>query len=178
MRHDGIRTETAQDMGARHLRESGYGKGGDAHPDAPQDRKLIRSMVKPQALKGEQKRAHGGMIDGATPKHRPDRKGRGPKTVNVIVGRGDGGGDGGQREQAAAQQGMRVGMAMAGRAASAAPHPPMAPPGGPPHPPMGPPVMGAGPGGPGGPGMPPQMARNGGSIKVRAHERRQAGGAI
>lgn len=169
------RPETPQAMGARHLRESGYAKGGGVHPDAAQDEALVRRMVKPAAL---QKRAKGGPIEGDKPRSRPDRRGRGPKTVNIIIGRGDSA----DKEQQAAQQGMRTGMAMAGQAA-AAPHPPMPPPMAP-HPPMGPPAMG-GAGGPGGappvaprPGMPPQMAAHGGTIKVRAHERRRSGGAV
>jgi hypothetical protein len=98
-------------------------------------------------------------------------------TVNIKTG-------GGQAEkQAAAQQGMRAGMAMGARAAAAQhapmgggpggpPRPPMPPPGGQgmpmaggmppggPRPPMGPPPMG-------GPGAGPQMVKRGGHVKGR-----------
>lgn len=134
---------------------------------------------------GPEKRADGGEVG-------RKRGGRGPKVVNVIVGKGDSGGAG--AAQMAHQQGMQEGAQLGAKAvmqklsggmapgAGGPPHPPMA---GPPPGAMPPPPGAAGPGGPGSPPMmpprpgmpPPQMAARGGKIKVRAHERR-AGGAI
>lgn len=129
-------------------------------------------------------RADGGMMPGE-PQHSGHHK-RGGKgkigAVNIIIGKG---GDDPAKQQMAAQAGLRQGIAMGARAAAAhPPGPPMPPPGA--RPPMGMPPMGAGPGGPVGPGpMPPPgapmgprpaMARDGGTIRVRAHERRRGGG--
>lgn len=53
----------------------GYAKGGAVHDDAAQDKAMIRSMVKPGAMKLRD----GGNIEGATSKSRGDRKMRGMK---------------------------------------------------------------------------------------------------
>lgn len=135
------------------------------------------------------RRAAGGGME-STEHHAGGHKGgKGhPKiTVNVI----DGKGDDQQAEQMGEQKGLQAGTQIGARQVMAkmAP-PPGAGPAGPPRPPMPmPPGVGAppGPGGPPGagamppPGMPPhppmpgQMAKDGGTIKVRAHERRRGG---
>lgn len=159
--------EEPRARGQRMLKESGY------HADAAQDRKLVRGMVKPTALK----RANGGgMVHGGKSKSRPDKRGRGGHTVvNVIAGQP--GGDP-EKFQMAAHQGMQKGVqigAQLGAKAAAAKlgggAPGMAPP------------PGAGPGmpPPGGAPMPPgppMGAKDGGTIKVKAHERRKAGGGL
>lgn len=124
-------------------------------------------------------------------------------TVNIIVGKGD---DDQQGKQQAMQQGMQLGarQVLAKMGGGAPPGgPPMGgpppgaggpppggmPPGGapppgamPPRPGMPPPGAGGPPPGAGGPppgAMPPprpQMAADGGMVKVRAHERRRGGG--
>ena len=108
---------------------------GYDHPDAPQDKALVRSMVKAKAL-----RARGGKIDGKHAAPRLDKyarggkvKGKGSTNVNVII----------------APQG---GGAGAGAGAAVMPKPPM--PAMPPPPMAGPPGM---PPGAGGPPMPPGM---------------------
>lgn len=145
---------------ARMLRESGYARGGEVHPDAAEDKALIRKMVKPNALA----RKNGGRVHGEKSESRPDRRARGGEVkhkgaktaVNITVG-----GGGQQQAAQAAQQGLAVGrqqgaqMAMQKMAAQA----------GPPHPPMAPPGAGAPP--PGAmppPGMRPPGAKRGGAI--------------
>ena len=108
---------------------------GYDHPDAPQDKALVRTMVKAKAL-----RARGGKIDGKHAAPRLDKyarggkvKGKGSTNVNVII----------------APQG---GGAGAGAGAAVMPKPPM--------PAMPPPPMAGPPGAPpgaGGPPMPPGM---------------------
>ncbi len=113
-----------------HDRVGSLTKGYD-HPDAPEDKALVRQMVKAKALK-----ASGGRIEGKASGGRLDRYARGGKVkkagtnVNVII----------------APQG--------GSGAMAKPPMPLPPPPTGIAPPMGgpPPGMGAGP-----PGMPPMM---------------------
>ncbi len=99
---------------------------GYSHPDEPEDKSLVRKMVKSSALK-----ASGGRIEGKASGGRLDRYARGGKVkkgatnVNVIV-------------------------APQGGAGAAMPPPPMMPPAGPPPAMMGPP-----PGAGGAPGLPP-----------------------
>lgn len=146
-----------------------------------------RPEMPPEDYQRVPHRAAGGMMPEA-PKvgGMGKRKGGGPKTVNVIVGKGDDGQQAQQAHQAGMQQGVQLGARMAAQKMAGGPSP-GAGPGGPPRPPMAPPPgagmppPGAMAGAPRPPmtpgGMPPQMARRGGTIKVRAHERR-AGGSV
>lgn len=161
MRGEGLCCETPQERGSRMMKEAGYSDGGEV-PAPPRRAVNLRA---------------GGEVPGHQSRQRPDRKGK-HTTINVIVARG--GGDD-QEKQQAAQQGLRAGVQLGARAAASKMAPPGAPPMGappggmPPRPPM------AGPPGPGGPPMgplPPQMAAHGGEVKVRAHARRKAGGAV
>lgn len=110
-------------------------------------------------------RASGGSVKG------------GPKTVNVIIKTGD---DGAAKKQAM-QQGMQIGAQMAAQKPPMPPPPgpggpPGMPPGGPPGMPPRPPMMGGPP-----PGMMPPHAgglKTGGTVKVRGHIRRKAGGPV
>jgi hypothetical protein len=125
---------------------------------------------------GPEHRADGGQ----TGMHRGG-KGKGPKNITIIVGKGgDDDGKAQMAHQAGLQQGAQIGAKMAA-GAGGPPRPPIGPPGGGPMPggsPIaGPPPGAGGPPMPPRPGMPPQMARDGGKIKVRAHERR-AGGTV
>jgi len=157
--------------------------GGKIDEDVHVDRRYEAEGID-QPHGPEHKRADGGSMPGG-PKHHG--KGGGPKTINVIVGKGD---DGDQKAQMAhqvgMQQGMQQGMQLGKQAAGPGPgapvmpppRPPMAPPPGAGMPPSGGGGMAGGPpmvGEPRPPGM--QMARDGGRIKVRAHERRK-GGAV
>lgn len=97
--------ESSSSRGRKMLRESGY-----RHPDEAEDKSLIKSMVKPNALK----RKSGGSIPGGKPKTRPDRHSRGAKTVvNVITG-----GNSQQARQEGVQQGLKAGAAMGAQAAA------------------------------------------------------------
>lgn len=105
----------------------GYATGGAVHSDEAEDKKLVRKMVRKQALK----------VDGSKPKHRADRAARkkggrvnGKTTVNVIV--------------PPSTPGPMAGMAPMPPTPMAAPAPAMAPPM-PPHPPMGAPAGGPAP---------------------------------
>lgn len=147
------------------LRAAGY------HSDAKSDAKLIKKMVKPNALK----RARGGSVAGEEPKARPDKRARGgamrkgaPHTVvNVVSGHGaGGGGPNPQALQAAQQAGMRQGIQTGARLGARAAAQKMGAPGGmrPPMggpPPGGPPMM---PGGGGPPLVPPPGIATGGAI--------------
>ena len=132
----------------------GRATGGSAgHPDVMEDRKLVKTMVKKEALKSG--RADGGRAP-AMPGKSSKKEGRGPHVmVNVIAPRGGLPGPG-------AAAGVPAGPVPA-------PSPRMAPP------PAMPPRPGIGglPGA-GGPGpMPPMGAKRGGKI-----EKRSAGGKV
>jgi hypothetical protein len=125
---------------------AGYKKGGKVHPDAEQDKKLIKRMI------GK----HLGDIGGAKAKMRADRPHRasggkvGKKAttvVNVITG--------GQQQPSAPPP-------IIAPPPGPPPGPPMPPPGGPPPGAMGPGGPGMPPPGAGGPPMPPMRARGGG----------------
>jgi hypothetical protein len=159
--------ETAAHRAHRMLSESGYAN----HPDAAEDARLIRHMVKPKALK----RARGGHVDGMEPKGRPDKRARGGKTViNINAGKGDDGQDAAmQAHQAGMQQGAQMGARAVMQKLQAAQQGgggagPGAAPGGPGAPMAGPAPGGPAPGAAGAPpGMPPRPgmgAKNGGSI--------------
>ena len=158
--------ETPEETGSRQLKEAGYATASAKGP------------------RTERKR--GGSVAGKQGDDRPDRRSRGggmhgkPKVgaVNIIIGKG-----GGQPDPAQAQMAARAGMqkgvqmgaqAMAAKMGGGGPRPGMAPPG-PGAPPGGGPMPPPGPG-PGGP--PPQMAKDGGKIRVRGHERRRSGGVV
>lgn len=121
---------------------SGYAGGG--HADAPSDRKLIKAMVKPGALK----------MDGAKSGGRLDRyarggkvkKGKGSTHVNVIVAP-----QGGHPPLPPSPALMPPAGGMPSLPPGMPPHPPMMPPG------AMPPGMGAGM-----PGMPPGIRKSGG----------------
>jgi hypothetical protein len=148
--------------------------------------------------KVERKRADGGNLGmgmDSAPKPRrggksSGHKGGGPKTINVIVGKGDSGAEAQQAHQQGMQEGVQLGARAAAQKMAGAPvRPPMA---GPPRPPMGAPPPGGMPppggggmaGGPpmaGAPGaprppMPPQMARDGGHL--RDEHGRFVGGSV
>jgi hypothetical protein len=136
------------------------------HPDAKEDRSLVKKMVKPAALTGRKsggeadgkKRAMGGALPGE--KHKG--KSKAPKSqVNVVIAP-RGGGD-------------RAGMPPASPAAMAGPGPAM--PSRPPVPAPMPPRPMAGPGGPGIGAMGAMPgAKKGG--KIAAHKKRAAGGEV
>lgn len=113
----------------------GYARGGFVHSDAPQDRSLVKRLVKPAALK-----ADGGAVKARADRPSRKRGGRVNKgaTVNVIVGAPQG--------EAAAPAPMPPMAALP----PPVPRPMMPPPGGPPMPPPSP-VPGMGP-------MPPRSA--------------------
>lgn len=132
------------------LSRAGYKAGGhfkSSPADKREDEHMIQHAISEHesALhKGQPKTrlklADGGIAEGAAPRSRADRKGRGKTVVNVIVG--------GQSQPK--------------------PVPVPVPVGGPPAPPampMVPPGAGAGPAGPGGPMMPPPGANAGGRYK-------------
>lgn len=192
------RVETPQERGSRMMREAGYSGAVNPAPTAPATRasggstpatkrNVVRAVVSHEnAMHGGRhaavKLAGGGMVPGERAAGRPDRRGGKGVTVNVIVAKGDQGDDG--QAQMAAQQGLRAGIALGARRAAGAPPgpppgaPPMGmPPGGPPGAPPGP-MAGPPPGMMPPPGMPPQMRADGGTVKVKAHERRRAGGVV
>lgn len=120
---------------------------GYDHPDAPQDKALVRTMVKTKAL-----RARGGKITGKSAAPRLDKYARGGKVkkdgktnVNVII----------------APQGGGAGAAGAG--AAVMPKPPM--------PAMPPPMAGGPPGLPPGPGGPPMPLGGGAPPGMMPHAR-------
>lgn len=157
------------------MRPDKRARGGNLNGVAGVDRRYQAEGIN-QPHGPEQHRANGGNI--GSHGHKVRGRHSGPHTVNVIVGKGS---DDGGKEQAAHQAGMQQGAQMVmQKIAASAPRPPMAPPpggGAPPGAPGpmvgGPPMMGS-PGAPR-PPMPPQMAANGGIIKVRAHHRRVGG---
>ena len=194
------RAEAPHTRAHRMLKESGYRDGGGIK-DKEQDAEMVTDGVhehESHLHKGEPKtklrlkRNRGGLVEGEEPAARPDKRARGgrmkgPKigAVNVNVHHSDPAAEQVARQQGA-QQGMKMGAQMGARQAMArmaqAPHPmaggpPMAPPGAGAPPPGGPPPGGAMPPRPM-PGAPPQMAADGGEIKVKAHKRRKAGGAV
>lgn len=141
-----------------------------AHPDAKEDRSLVKRMVKPDALTGRKtggtaKRAMGGSLPGEKVKS----KGKGaPKSqTNIVI---------------APRGGDRAGMPPA--SAAAIPGPALGAPSRPAVPVMPPrPPMMAPPGGPGGPAglgsMPgPMGAKKGGKVAAKAHKKRAAGGEV
>lgn len=156
--------------------------GGKVNEDVAVDRRYEAEGI--DQPHGPEKRADGGAMGGGK------KRGGGPKTINVIVGKGD---DGDQKAQMAHQVGMQQGVQVGAHAAMQK----MAggagggPPPGPPRPPMAPPPAPGGgmppPGGGGMAGGPPMagaprppgmMAKDGGTIRVKAHERRKAGGSV
>jgi hypothetical protein len=117
----------------------GYASGGGVHSDEAEDRKMVKGMVKPGALKIAGKKA-GGRLDRYA-RGGSVKKTKGSTHVNVIVAPQHGG----------------AGAPMMPAGGGAMPMPPVMPP----HPPMMPPGAGAPPGGmPSGlpQGMPPGMA--------------------
>ena len=135
----------------------GYASGGAVkHEDEAEDRKMVKAMVKPKAL-----RADGGAVKARMDRPSRAKGGRvrhGKTNVNVIVGHGA--------------------PPMPGPAAGVGAGPPMMAP--PPRPPMPPPMAGPPPGGPpmaGPPGMPPPgmmpPRKAGGRVVKRA-----SGGAV
>lgn len=182
---DAIRTPTPEQRGREMLKANGYGSDPWSADPGYVPKKRGGKVAGKHAKGRPDKRARGGGVSdcdepeakrasgGATP-----HKGKHPAiTVNIKTGAGAG------EKQAAAQQGMRAGAAMAagaGRPPMPPPHPPMAGPpmggapmaGGPPRPPMGPPMAG--------PGMPPPgaMAKHGGEIPRDRRTGRFTGGAV
>lgn len=182
--------EDARSRAHEHLSKYGYGHGGELGQMKTIAKRAIREHENAEhGGKHEHlKLKNGGHVKGASSESRPDRArgghagGKGKiGAVNVVIGKGDEAGDQ-QKEQMAAkmgqQQGIKAGMQLGARMAAqkmaggppggaGTAGPPMGAP--PPRPPM------AGPGGPmpGAPG--PQMAKDGGKIRVRAHERRRGG---
>lgn len=172
----------AHDMVEKH----GYARGGHVHSDAAQEKALIKKAIREHENAEHDghhehlKLKNGGKVEGNKAGDRPDRRARGgahhgKSTVNVIVGGNDP-----AKEQMAARAGLQQGIGIGAKAeaqkmagAGVGPRPPMAapaggpPPGAAPRPPMGPP-----------PGAPAQMAKDGGKIKVRSHERRRSGGSV
>lgn len=167
-----------ESQGAQGLRpRQGHAKGGSAmHDDEAMDRKLVKKMVKGDALTGKKMggrtcKADGGslgafsdygMSGGSDKKHSP-KKGDGKTTVNIMVG-------GPQPQQPGVDPMMLA--AMAGGPQGGPPPmapPPMAPPGAGAPPPA---MVGAPPPAPvGGPPMPPQGGlpigrKDGGSVQV------------
>lgn len=119
-----------------------YKSGGRVHDDAAEDRAMVRSMVKPTAMK-----AGGGPIEGGGTKRRMDRKG--PKS--------DKGG-----EKKSGKVNVNIIVANPGKDAPGAGPMPIAPPPKPMIPPAGPPPMP-----PPGPPLPP-MRKHGGRITAGA----------
>ena len=140
------------------------------HPDAKEDRSLVKKMVKPAALTGRKsggeadgkKRAMGGALPGE--KHKG--KGKAPKSqVNVVIApRGNSSAPGGMPASPAAMAGPAGGLPSGPPRPMPAPMPPrpMAGPGGP-----GIGAMGAMPG-----------AKKGGKIAAKDHKKRAAGGEV
>lgn len=170
--------ESPQERGKRMLKESGYADGGAVKPTVK--RGIHQHEDQEHAGKHlKLKLRRGGMVEGKEAGDRPDRRARGGAAKGVTVNVKGGGEDRG-REQMAAQagmkQGMRAGVALGARAAASR----MA--GGPPGaggPPMGPrPPMAGPPMAPGAGGPPMKKGGKVEHVKVRAHERRKAGGKV
>lgn len=143
-----------------------YAKGGKVHDDVAEDKKVVKSMVKPTALK-----SHGGSCrcakcaGGRTERKHGGRTGKGKMNVNIIIGHGGKG----EHPEAPAGGPPPPPPAMP---VVVPPPPPMGgmPPGAPPPgmPPMPPPGLGARPPMPP-PGMPP-MRKAGGRVGHRSYK--------
>lgn len=161
----------------RRIKVKSGGKVAGRHAKHRPDRRRANGGGMPEGTPepgGERNRADEGRARGGGMK-------KGKAGVNITIKTG-GGEDGQQKEQMAAQQGMRIGQALGARRAAQAMQgpPPGGGMGGPPPgaiPPGGPMAGPAGPRPPM-PGGPPMGARDGGKIKVKAHQRRRAGGRV
>lgn len=176
-KYDALRSKTDKSEKAKKvLRGAGYARGGGVgrakHPDAKEDKKLIKKEMRSAKIVPKK---HGGKVSGEKPKSRPDKYARGGSAprghdnghkgtkVNIMVGAGQ------AEKQQAMQTGMQLGAKMAAAKMQGAGGPPR-PMGGAPmqaRPMPAPPGAGGAPGGnPGGmpQGVPPTMANRGGRM--------------
>jgi hypothetical protein len=170
--------EKSQRQAEQRIRRAGYAKGGRIHSDVTED-------------ESKERLKRGGKVEGAETAARLDRRARGGRTkgrghLNIVIQNSNPA----EKQQAAQQglqQGVKVGAALGARQAAArmggGGGPPVSPPGG---------AAGAGPGRlpiapPPGAGAPPGvmpqrppggMMATGGTVRVKEHVRRKAGGKV